>query len=248
MGLHALGISSHAPLPFDCAWCMKSASLELYFEEIDSVRKKIRDIEIYQSLEIDFIPNVQGPSDFAAHLDYTIGSIHFVHSFPSGEPWEIDGSHSVFLKGLEEIYHGSIQDAIHEYFALVRQMVRHNPPTILGHLDKIKIQNQENKLFDPASLWYRSEVLATLDELAQSTCLVEVNTRGLYTAKTNETYPGPWILQEMKNRNIPIVFTSDAHHRKYLISHFADAKKTAFDAGYRFCKVLRQGVWQDTSL
>jgi histidinol-phosphatase (PHP family) len=248
MGLHALGISSHAPLPFDCAWCMKSASLELYFEEIDSVRKKIRDIEIYQSLEIDFIPNVQGPSDFAAHLDYTIGSIHFVHSFPSGEPWEIDGSHSVFLKGLEEIYHGSIQDAIHEYFALVRQMVRHNPPTILGHLDKIKIQNQENKLFDPASRWYRSEVLATLDELAQSTCLVEVNTRGLYTAKTNETYPGPWILQEMKNRNIPIVFTSDAHHRKDLISHFADAKKTAFDAGYRFCKVLRQGVWQDTSL
>jgi histidinol-phosphatase (PHP family) len=227
---------------------MKSASLELYFEEIDSARKTSRDIEIYRSLEIDFIPNVQGPSDFATQLDYTIGSIHFVHSFPSGEPWEIDGNNSLFSKGLQEIYHGSVQDAIHEYYDLTRQMIRNNPPTILGHLDKIKIQNQENKLFDPESRWYRSEVLATLDVLAQSTCFVEVNTRGLYTAKTNETYPGPWILQEMKKRSIPIVFTSDAHHRKYLISHFSDAKKAAFDAGYRSCKALRQGIWQDISL
>jgi histidinol-phosphatase (PHP family) len=50
-------------------------------------------------MEVDYIPGSIGPKSKAildAKLDYTVGSVHFVDSFPDGRGWEIDGSHQVF--------------------------------------------------------------------------------------------------------------------------------------------------------
>src|SRR5688572_6616337 len=70
----SLGFSSHAPVPFDCKWCMPKARLDGYLEEIEGLKKSNRDIEIYKGLEIDFIPGVVSPNDFDQLLDFTIGS------------------------------------------------------------------------------------------------------------------------------------------------------------------------------
>src|SRR6476469_9087346 len=104
--LLAYGFSSHAPVPFDCSWCIKLSELRAYTNEIKALQHRWRDnIQVYVGLEVDYIPGKMGPnSDFIRELglDYTIGSVHFVDAFSDGTPWEIDGSHPVFLRGLEQ--------------------------------------------------------------------------------------------------------------------------------------------------
>src|SRR5687767_9147307 len=70
-----LGFSSHAPLPFDCLWCMPTESLDDYLAFIDAARTRFPEIEIYKGLEVDYIPGTVTPSDFRSQLDYTIGSV-----------------------------------------------------------------------------------------------------------------------------------------------------------------------------
>src|SRR5689334_637571 len=88
-GLIALGLSSHAPLPFDRKWCMKRETLPSYLDDIHRIRKQTS-LELYAGLEADFIPNRISPSDFKPQLDYVIGSVHFVDELPNGDGWEID--------------------------------------------------------------------------------------------------------------------------------------------------------------
>src|SRR4051812_37908640 len=68
----SMGFSSHAPVPFDCKWCMKKENLQLYLSEINDLKKSTTDIEIYKSLEIDFVPGIISPYQFKDELDYTI--------------------------------------------------------------------------------------------------------------------------------------------------------------------------------
>ncbi|HLZ17660.1 MAG TPA: histidinol-phosphatase, partial [Cyclobacteriaceae bacterium] len=188
-----LGFSSHAPLPFDCTWCMKSEKLKEYLNKIATL-KSGEGTEFYAGLEVDYIPGKIGPMDFP-ELDYTIGSIHFVESLPGGQGWEIDGPRAHFLEGLEIIFLNNIKNAVQRYLELTREMVTLSTPSIVGHLDKIKIQNADNKFFNEEDLWYREEIKMTLEAIARSGSIIEVNTRGLYQKKTQTPYPSPWVLE-----------------------------------------------------
>jgi Family of unknown function (DUF5690)/PHP domain len=94
----SLGFSSHAPVNFPCKWCMQTEDLGNYLEEVDNLKTNVAGLEIYKSLEIDFIPGRISPDQFKNQLDYTIGSVHFVDEWPDRRPWEIDGQHTLFLK------------------------------------------------------------------------------------------------------------------------------------------------------
>ncbi len=247
----AYGFSSHAPVPFHCGWCMKMSDLHAYFLDIKNLRHRWRkNIQVYCGLEVDYIPGKIGPnSDFIREmqLDYTIGSIHFVDAFPNGWPWEIDGSHSAFLQGLEQIFDGNIQQAVCRYFGLTRQMVREDCPDVIGHFDKIKIQNEGGALFSETEPWYREAVLQTLRTIADAGVIVEVNTRGLYKKKATETYPSRWVLEEMHRLAIPVTINSDAHHPEEITSHFSDAALVLKEAGYDQLSILLNGRWKSVS-
>lgn len=204
----SLGFSSHAPLPFDCNWSMPDEKLVAYFSEIN-VLKRDAVIEIYAGLEVDFIPNVISPKQFN-QVDYTIGSIHFIDQFPNGKHWEIDGQHILFMQGLEQIFRNDYRAAWIRYFELTRQMLYESAPDILGHVDKMKIQNIDNKYFVESESWYQDEIKKVLQAVAETHTIVEINTRGIYQQKSNTTYPSPWILELMKALNIRVTISSDA--------------------------------------
>ena len=162
----AYGFSSHATLPYEVAWTMQESEAEKYIAEIQQVKKQYADrIQIYTGLEVDYIPEVAGPGHERIrklNLDFTVGSVHFVDFFPNGHPWEIDGKHTLFLEGLQQIFKGDIRKAVERYYALIRKMAQEDPPGIVGHLDKIKIQNEEGNLFSEEAPWYREAVEETL--------------------------------------------------------------------------------------
>ncbi|MEO5980293.1 MAG: histidinol phosphatase, partial [Chryseolinea sp.] len=164
-----------------------------------------------------------------------------------GRHWEIDGTHAVFLEGLNQIFSGDIKKVIRRYYALTREMIATSRPTILGHLDKIKFQNIGNKFFLETDEWYQKEIGHTLDVVMRSGVIVEVNTRGLYQGKSTTPYPSPWILERIHEKQIPIMLNSDAHHPKDMISLFPEMAVLLHDIGFKTLNVLYQGKWQPYS-
>ncbi|MEK6478252.1 histidinol-phosphatase [Catalinimonas sp. 4WD22] len=248
----AYGFSSHAPIPFEVAWTMKESEAEKYVAEVRNAKAQYADqLQIYTGLEVDYIPEVAGPGHERIRklgLDYTVGSVHFVDFFPNGHPWEIDGKHALFLEGLERIFKGDTPKAIERYYSLIRQMVVEDPPDIVGHLDKIKMQSEEGDLFSEESSWYRDAVEETLQVIQKKGLITEVNTRGIYKKKTVDPYPSPWILERMKALDIPIMLNSDAHHPREITACFEETANLLLDIGYDHCRVLLDGKWQDVAL
>lgn len=247
LNMISIGFSSHAPVPFPTNWCMKPERFGNYLQTVEKLKASISEVEIYKSLEIDYIPGVISPDLFYDHLDYTIGSIHFVDQLPNGTNWEVDGQHTFFLEGLEKIFDGDIRAAITRYFELTRQMIHQCCPTIIGHLDKIKIQNPSDKFFTEHDSWYREEVKKTIDLIRESNAIVEVNTRGLYQKRSLTTYPSPWILEILYKKNIPITLSSDAHHPMDIVNQFPETAKLLSDIGFKSITILREGKWKPFS-
>jgi histidinol-phosphatase (PHP family) len=237
----SLGFSSHAPLPFDCKWCMRSEQLTNYQQEIHQAKSRST-IEIYSALEVDYIPTVIAPTDFA--LDYSIGSIHFVDQLKDNVHWEIDGSHQIFLKGLHEIFNNNLQACVTRYFELTREMLLKATPTVLGHLDKIKIQNLEGKYFNESDKWYREQIKETVRILQSVGTIVEVNTRGIYQKKSATTYPSPWVIELLIEKNIPLTISSDAHHYSDLTNQFEEAQQLLRAKGLKKMHALVGGNWK----
>ena len=223
---------------------MKSGNLSPYLEEIRLLQKSIDYMELYRGLEIDFIPGIISPNMFREKLDYTIGSIHFVEQLPDGRHWEIDGQHTSFLEGLEKIFKNDIRDAVSRYFELTRDMVKTDCPSVVGHLDKIKIQNIDNRFFNESDAWYKNEVLDTLDAIASAGPVVEVNTRGIYQKKSATTYPGPWILEYIHQKKIPVMLSADAHHPADIKNQFQETALLLREIGFRKISIIKDGQWQ----
>jgi histidinol-phosphatase (PHP family) len=247
LGMPAIGFSSHAPVPFDCVWCMKAGRLEDYLNEVEILKQSTKGIELYKGLEVDFIPEVISPRDFAPRLDYTVGSVHFVDAFADGRPWEIDGLHTLFMEGLDKIFRGDIRSVIKRYYALTRQMVQTAVPDVIGHLDKIKIQNIGDKFYSESDPWYAEEIDRTIDVISESGAIVEVNTRGLYQKKSSTPYPSPWILERLLAKRIPITLSSDAHHPSDITNRFDETASLLLDIGFKHLSTLLKGKWQPVS-
>lgn len=240
----SLGFSSHAPVNFPCKWCMQAESLSDYLTTIDRLKKTTPEVQLYKGLEVDYVPDTVTPDQFKDQLDYTIGSIHFVDRLPSGTPWEMDGPHAGFLEGLEKIFHGDYRAAYTRYFELTREMIEKSCPTIIGHVDKTKIQNIDGKFFSEQDAWYQTEVKNTLAVIKDSNAIVEVNTRGLYQKKSTTTYPSPWVLELIHQKNIPITISSDTHHPSDMINQFTETAGQLLKIGFKSVMMLHDGNWK----
>ncbi len=247
LNMMSLGFSSHAPVPFDTKWCMRSERLPEYIDAIAHIKRSQPGVDLYRGLEVDFIPGVTSPTVFKDRLDYTIGSVHFVERLPDGTGWEIDGTHSFFLEGLSKIFNNNIKDAVARYYELTREMISTACPTIIGHLDKIKIQNIGGKFFNEKDSWYQEQIEKTIDLISSTAAIVEVNTRGIYQNKSDTTYPSPWILELVNQKKIPVTISSDAHHPDDIINQFPETAMLLKTIGFRTISVLSDGTWKQYS-
>ncbi|MBN1867691.1 histidinol-phosphatase [Candidatus Sumerlaeota bacterium] len=247
-GFSKLGFTSHAPVPVPVDWMMPQARLDEYCRTIRDLRETYRDrIEIYLGLEIDYIPGVCGPREppfDRLGLDYVIGSVHFVDGDGRGGYWGIDGDDEDFAQGLDGVYRGDIRAAVEKYYGVVREMVRSQCPDIVGHLDVIKKNNRDEKYFSEGADWYREAVVGTLEEIAISSAIVEVNTGGLARGRTDSVYPSAWVLEKCFEMGIPVVLNSDAHAPEGIDGEFASTARLLRRIGFRRLMVLGRNGWE----
>jgi len=251
MGMHAYGISCHAPVPYDLPWAMKMDDLSQYLMDVRKLKMEWQNnIEVYAGLEVDFIPGLSwwdqiGPQ--YREMDYVIGSVHLVDFFEDGRPWEIGGDRIAFEDGLEQIFNGDVQAAVTRYFELVRWMVMLENPDVVGHLDKIKVHNLGERYFSETATWYRIEMDKTLQTIANMGRIIEVNTQGLYRGESLDLFPSHWILERILSLGIPITLSSDAHRPEEIAAGFEYASKILKHIGFEQITVLQNGKWIPTS-
>ena len=238
-GFDALGFSGHSPLPDENVWSIKAAMFPDYVAACKRLKHQYRDqIDLFLGLEIDYIPGLS--DDFDAFrkgipLDYCIGSVHMVRSAANGHLWPIDGPEEHFREGLEKAFGGDIRRAVTAFYAQSIEMVETQPMEIIGHLDKVKMYNR-GELFDTGEDWYRQLVGRLLASVARRGVIVEVNTRGVYTGKTDEYFPSAGVLGQCLHLGIPVMVNSDAHHPDELSLHVAEAEALLLDIGFKEVK------------
>lgn len=251
-GLKAYGFADHAPVPIENFGIMSMQQLEGYGKEIERLKTAYGDqIQVYKSLEVDYIPNVisvDSPHIKAADLDYTVGAVHFVDTLENGRPWGFEGSLKGFEKGLKEAFGGDIKYCLSRYYALIRDMVQNHCPDVVAHLDRIKKQNKDNRFFSEKESWYQKEVLDTLEVIASSGAIMEINTKGYYNQETEDTYPGRWVLEAAKDMKIPLHLSSDAHHPDNITKGFDYGAGMLRSIGITSTRIFLDGEWVDEKL
>ncbi|MBO5848337.1 MAG: histidinol-phosphatase [Bacteroidales bacterium] len=250
-GLKVLGFSDHSPVPFENTFAIKNENVNNYISTINSLKEKYQDkIDIYCSMEMDFIPGII--KDFKKTkeelgLDYMIGSVHLVGNNIE-KLWFIDGSKvETYDEGLNNYFNGDIKKGVKTFFYQYNEMIETEVFDIVGHLDKIKMHNR-NRYFLEEDKWYRDLLMETLTLIKEKSLIVEVNTRGIYKKRSTDFYPSSWILPIMREMNIPVVISSDAHLPNELTLCFKEAEDALKAAGYKETMCFKNGAFSGKGL
>ena len=250
-GLKILGFSDHSPVPFENSFAIKNNEVNNYITTIKSLKEKYKDqIDIYCSMEMDFIPGIV--KDFkqtkeTLGLDYMIGSVHLVGN-DINRLWFIDGSKmETYDEGLYNYFDGDIKKGVRAFFHQYNEMIVTEEFDIVGHLDKIKMHNRD-RYFHEEDKWYRDYLMETLTLIKEKSLIVEVNTRGIYKKRSTDFYPSTWLLPVMRKMNIPVLISSDSHKTEEITLCFKEAEEALINAGYKETVCFENGVFREIAL
>ena len=251
-GMESIGFSDHVPVCIKLNdWNMIGEKVELYFEEIDRLKKKYAGkIEIYTGFEMDYMDR-EGSDLIRKYIDradYTVGSVHYVYDEDTAKYYSIEGSRDDVKEAFEKIGKGSHQACVDAYYRELIRVVKEYQPDFIGHLDVIKKCNYGNLYFNENDSWYKELIDEVLTEVGLLGIAVEVSTGGISYNSLTETYPSRWIVEECYKKKIPMVINSDAHRASDIDAHFDKSITMLKDIGFSKHRVLNGGDWVDVAL
>lgn len=245
-GYLSYGFSSHAPIPGGSVWNMKEENLDTYILEINKLKKKYLNlIEIYSSLEVDYIDQIQGPGKYANLLDYTIGSVHFIGKGNMEDLFEMDGPYSKFLNGLEKHYDHNIRAAVAHFFELNLKMIQEDPPDIIGHIDKIITHASRYEEGIHETKWYLEILHGLAEELAKTDIIIEINTKGLQSGFKPSTYPNIKFLEILKGYPIRFQMNGDVHKISHIDLGYQETLSQIKAIGITELWVREKNQWKE---
>jgi histidinol-phosphatase (PHP family) len=227
-GIPELACTDHAPAwnGYDPEHRMPYETFPSYVEHVAEAREASKTCQVLLGVEADYYP---GCADFLHDwlgrypFDLVLGSVHYL------DYWNLVSNSQ---KG---VWVSSDMDWVwREYFIKVTALVESGLYDVLAHFDLPKRFGMK-----ASEVTQRETVLPVLDLIAKSGMAIEINTSGL-RHPISEAYPSPQILAWACERDIPIVFGSDAHSPRTVGHSFAEALATARQAGYRTRAQYRQ--------
>lgn len=251
-GLKGIAFSDHAPLPFKNTFSLEFMRLKDYQHEIETLVKQYSQlVNIFKSLEADYIPDVSVPFHYYRNLlslDFVIGGVHMVKGDSNDSLWFIDGpKQEIYDEGLLKVFDNDIKRAVRAFYYQTNGMIINEKPNIIAHFDKVKMHNK-NRFFTEDEKWYIDLVMETLSILKESNTIVEINTRGLYKKRCDELFPSDWIIKEMFKRSIPVVISADAHNVNDIDAEFDYAIKVIKEAGYKTTSVFNSKEFNQVAI
>ena len=125
-GFSHYGFSPHSPLPIESPCNMSFDNVDAYLKIVDDLKEKFGNtINIYKSMEIDYIDNQWGPNNKYfndLNLDYKIGSVHFIPT-QEGEFVDIDGRFSNFKIKMDKYFDNDINYVVKTFYNETIKMI-----------------------------------------------------------------------------------------------------------------------------
>lgn len=223
-GIDEIGLTDHLWLYFEeperrnPTYAMGEAEYSLHYAEMVALRDEFAGrIAVRVSVEADYIEgreeellSILGRFDF----DYVLGSVHFI------DGWLIDAPE--FADRYRE---ERVAEIYRRYYGRLRKAIALGCFDLLAHFDLPKKFGflPEEDLSDI--------VTATLDDAARSNIAIEISSAGL-RKPIGEIYPAEAILRWMRERDIPISLSSDAHAPNEIAADYDQLVAFARRGGY----------------
>lgn len=233
-GLSAIGISSHAHIPFS-TWSMKET--DKYIEEVKRVKEKYKNkIQVYLGTEEDCVLEVNR-NDY----DYIIGSCHYV--VKNGKYYPIDHSPETLEKCVE-VFDNDPLAFSNSYYERVVSYLSRRKPDLIGHFDLItKFDEKYNDYFLKNQKYWEIAEKYTLEAL-KSQSIFEVNTGMITRGYRTTPCPHDRLLYLIKKNGGNVCISADAHKVENLCGKFIETKKLLKDIGFTFTYVLFDNEWK----
>jgi histidinol-phosphatase (PHP family) len=169
--------------------------------------------------------------------------------FGTNNNWlTIDDSSDNFAQLIELDYQNSLQKACEDYWQRIGILASQFHPTILGHLDLIKMNGRKLNPQLESEKWYQEAVFKCLTIIEETNVVVEINTGGLSRGRVPDLYPSDWIITELVKRQIPIQINSDAHHPDQLDSYFVETRQHLQKLGIKTLRQIDNSIWKDVPI
>lgn len=168
--------------------------------------------------EADYVPGCIGPLEQwlgDKSLDMVIGSVHFIGDWPFDHPKHMDTWKSADINGVWKAYFSILKDAVET--GIFDTVGHFDLPKKFGHRAPDRL--------------VRELCRPVLDSVAKFGMAIEINTAGL-RKPVAEIYPSPIILEQARERAIPVCFGSDAHAPEEVGADFDKALALAREVGY----------------
>ncbi len=210
-GFTHYGFSPHSPVPIVSPCNMHRDKVDVYLAEVGRLQRLWGDrINLYASMEIDYLDESWGPSNEYFQrlpLDYRIGSVHFI---PSADgPIDIDGRFESFARKMKEHFDDDIRYVVDTFFSQSVAMVEAGGFDIIGHFDKVG-HNASHYLPGIENLaWYKKNADDLIDCIVASGIIVELNTKAM--KDHGRVFPSERYLPRLISAGVPVIVNSDAH-------------------------------------
>ncbi len=227
LGIKGITFAEHAPLPpsftdptplQDCA--MNPHHLQKYIKEIDELKKEYESqLTIFTGLEVDYIEGFEQETsellnEVGPYLDDSILSVHFLKI--NDQYMCIDYSPDTFAEAVRLL--GSIDDVYRLYYQTVTSSIQANlgdfKPRRIGHMTLVR---KFQKRF-PITKRINDEIPDLLHLIKDKGYELDYNGAGYVKPLCQETYPYKEIVERAIKLDIPLIYGSDAHQAKALLS------------------------------
>ena len=241
-GMEALGFSGHGYTYYDETYCMAKAEIPSYVRDVrDAAARYAGKLEIYLGVEDDLHGN---RPEF--ERDYTIGSAHEI--FTGGTFFCVDHSPEILQRGIREQFGGDPYAMTKAYFETMATVLDVTGCDLIGHFNLVTKFNEGGRLFDEEDRRYLGPALEAAEYLCARGGVFEINTGAMSRGYRTVPYPSQTILRAIHDFGGAVALSSDAHSCEAIGGFFDLAMELAKSSGFRTCRVLRRGVWQEIPL
>ncbi|HKJ64395.1 MAG TPA: histidinol-phosphatase HisJ [Desulfopila sp.] len=212
-------ITDHAPLPFATRYALGIQELEHYRSQIAKMQSAYGDkIFVAMGMEFEFIPDLYSWIDALQRRewDHRIVSIHHLGA---GKSLHLVNGNAKEFASLFHSFNNDGKALCTHYYKTLQKGLATGWFDIIGHLDVIKKHNAEFTFFHEDDDWYQDLIYETLELAKVHDMSMEINTGG-FNHPPAEQYPSSWIIHAARERNIPLLLSSDSHTPATLGQHF----------------------------
>ncbi|MDD5067092.1 MAG: histidinol-phosphatase HisJ family protein [bacterium] len=233
IGLTEIGFADHFPVLYQPKFSLPIRSITMsedkipaYLRLIETAKSKSKNLSVRTGFEVDYYIHdnlfFNKYLNLLSHLDYIIGSVHFLDEWGFDQPEFKDRINGKSVTGLWRDYLLQIRNMVNEHG---------NDIDIIGHLDLPK------KLDWPVPDEFQEEFRSLIRLIRGKELVVEINTSG-YDKPVKEFYPSPAVLTLLKDEKVEITLGSDSHKPDEVGRYFRPArdllKKTGFNKVIKF--------------